>query len=328
MNTNINGNAITIPPPLYTRFDWPSNACPYYRTAYKRKSKTFTEKDHHGNIYRPLYEKLRGCFLQSSEENCNHLPPSHPFFRMIPSFFHTLVKLKELKRNYILVLRTFGSDLEDIAMALTDFAQGKHPLFPNFHEPKLVLKDENLFCGRYVQSDGDDDSGVNGYVYNLYSLGNDSHEQKTVNDEDPVASGDDQVLNMIENLSVCGIQDDYHHWDRHQNSPTAGKPCWIHFPTTSTNDSSWYHHLFFDDNIHNDANDSIVAVRRRGRGCNKNDDSGNDGDVHDQSWHPLDGQATIEQQGKYVIRVATVSAILDHDYFLKQIHLAEDLVRK
>jgi hypothetical protein len=289
------------PPPLYTGWHWPDHSCPYYRTAYKKYSKEFTASKHvknpgHGSIYRHLYEELKGSMLLHNE---NHgLPPSHPFYRMLPSFFQTLVVLQKLQKDYTLVLRTFGSDLDDIAQALRDFASGKHPQFPDFREPKLLLKECHMFRGRYREGD----NPKAGSVYDLFDWNDFSTK---------IASGDDELLNIIEGLDVCGIQDDYEYWDLHNNSPTAGKPVWVNTANTTYEDkSSRHHHLFFDDNIHNDASDSIVAVRSKRSG----------------QWISLSGQETIEMQFKYLVRVPTVAAILQNDWFLQQIAFSQKLL--
>lgn len=311
-----------VPPPLYTGWQWPMHCCPYYRTAYRKYAKTFTEG--HGSVYRPLYHKLEQSLLlhAPSDEAFLHLPPSHPFFRILPSFFYTLVKLQEMKRDYTLVLRTFGSDLEDIALALNDFARGKHPHFPSFYEPRLILEESHMFRGRYrrrCSSDSSTESSSRESIYDLWQWQRGNHSSSQM-----VASGDDQVLNMIENLSVCGIEDDYEYWSANGNAPSCGKPVWIHqdvnddemdksnhdeqknksttataCATTTTTAAAPCHHLFFDDNIHNDAMDSIVAVRAR---------RGQDG-----GWKSLSGEETIQQHGSYVVRVPTIAAILQED---------------
>jgi hypothetical protein len=288
------------PPPLYTGWQWPIHCCPYYRTAYKKYAKTFTKG--HGSGYMPLYQRLEHCLLQQHSDH--RLPLTHPFYRMLPSFFYTLVKMQEMKKEYTLVLRTFGSDLDDIALALNDFATGKHPHYPSFREPRLMLQECHLFRGRYRSESKDDKSSSNSQsIYDLWEWGSDFTCSSKL-----VASGDDEVLKVIENLSVCGIEDDYFYWDTNKNAPSSGKPVWIH-PSVKDGGNTSYHHLFFDDNIHNDARDSIVAVRAW-------DEVGN-------SWKSLSGEETIEQQGKYVVRVPTIAAILQQDWFLQQIALAE-----
>ena len=341
------------PPPLYTGWTWPKSACPYYRTGYKKRAKAMTLPDGDGVIYRPLYQHLKDTisnqfipskdntdepFLKmTSASSITQIPKSHAFYRMVPSFFHLLVKLQQQNINYTLVLRTFGTDLEDIALALTDFAKGGHPLFPNFYEPKLMLGANNLYKGRWRNNDDgkndqhgsalDDNDSYKSSVFDLHpwtyddddddididdddnNSNNDEGTKQTTSQSIVAASGDQQVLNLIESFTVCGIQDDYKHWDKNNNAPWSGKPVWIHtnFKESSNESNRRHcHHLFFDDNIHNDPNDSIVAVREK---------------VNDK-WISLSGIQTIEQQGKYLIRVPTVEVLLENDWFFRQIMIA------
>lgn len=305
------------PPPLYTGWTLPRNCCSYYRTAYKKYAKTFTQG--HGKAYLPLYQTLKNSLL--SHDDCSGFSSTHPFYRMIPAFFYTLVKLQEMKKDYTLVLRTFGTDLDDVALALNDFANGKHPHYPSFREPRLILQEKQMFRGRYrsSKSSSEEDSksskslSISESIYDLWEWCGDDRSSTTTPSK-LVASGDDQVLNVIENLSVCGINDDYQYWDANKNAPFCGKPVWIHPSNVNRcdnggGDSSSYHHLFFDDNIHNDERESIVAVRAW--------------DEVDNCWKSLSGQETIDQQGKFVVRVPTIAAVLQQDWFLQHIALAE-----
>jgi hypothetical protein len=318
------------PPPLYTGWKWPNHTCPYYRTSLKKRAKQFTLPNQDGEIYRPLYEHLKlqiprhEIISGISSDKVNHnddsqsvLPRSHPFFRMIPSFFHALVKLQEEGREYTLVLRTFGSDLEDIALAISDFASGKHPLFPNFYEQKLILDEKNLFKGRWRRSSDtsiDDNGSIKNdlpfsSVFDLLPWECDERDSNDVSSK-PIASGDDQVINIIEQANIIGINDDYHYWDRNNNAPWSAKPVWIHDTESCTNGGKKYHHIFFDDNIHNDANDSIVAVRKK----------------IDKKWVSLTGSETISQHGRYIFRVPTVEVLLNNEWFYEKICNAEAII--
>ena len=84
----------------------------------------------------------------------------------------------------------------------------------------------------------------------------------------------------------------------------AGKPLWV------TVDDADTHPIFFDDNIHNDALDSIVAVRARRTAA-------------EPSYAALDGASTIAMQGLVLRRVPTLDPILDEGWFLAQIDACE-----
>ena len=64
-------------------------------------------------------------------------------------------------------------------------------------------------------------------------------------------------------------------------------------------------HIFFDDNIHNDPDDSIVAVRTRASAS--------------APFSPLSGAATCRLHGLVLRRVPTYAAVWDTEWFLTQI---------
>lgn len=213
-------------PPLYTGWQWPAGCCPYYRTAFKTRSKTFVS--HHGTIYKPIYEKIHdklspGCF-KSTDCILSHI---------IPAFFETLIELSPNKQTTI-VLRTFGTDLPDVGAAISEFARGRHPDYPNFFDESLELHWDSFVKGRWSRvNDAVVDSNNNNFVYQLWNA-NETHV---------VASGDEAVLDFLHSRRICGIQDDYSHWDSNDCEPWAGKPVWI------TADPK-YHHVLLDDNMY------------------------------------------------------------------------------
>ena len=198
-------------PKLYTGWEWPEGCCPYYRTAYKKRAKDFC--DHHGSLYRPLYDQL--------DANLEHI---------LPAFFETLVAL--IPRQPTIVLRTFGTDLPEVARVLSDFCQGQHPDFPDVCHPEWILRPEHLLQGKWT------DDGV-------YELWRGAQR---------VASGDSEIVEYLHSCSVCGIQDDYCYWKKRSYEPWAGKPVWA-LPDVQ--------HILLDDNIHNLEHDSIAGVRQQ-----------------------------------------------------------------
>jgi len=50
---------------------------------------------------------------------------------VLPSFFNLLLHLQKEKREFSLTFRTFGTELEQVAMELNMFCNGHHPLFPD-----------------------------------------------------------------------------------------------------------------------------------------------------------------------------------------------------
>jgi hypothetical protein len=278
-------------PPLLTDWNWPAQCCPYYLTAYKHVAHHFTELGCHGHIYRHIYHQIR-----------QSLQCQPPFTHMLPAFFHTLYQLQN--QTYTLVLRTFGTDLQTVALALRQFAQGRHPLYPDYQNPNLMLDTNGLFRGRWTVTSphnkniADDDIQLMQHAqYQLFAY--DDVHMKT-----PLASGDQQVRSFIENRHCLGIQDDYDFWNRHHKRPWAGKPIWVRKqPYTECHHLPI--HIFFDDNIHNSSLESIVAIR-----CETVQDT----------FISLDGDDILQHQSTTTFRVPTVQAILNTHWFLDQIY--------
>jgi len=330
------------PPPLYTGWKWPSNTCPYYRTAYKKKAKTFTDSQQggHGHIYKPLYDEINHRLTLSfppKSDNNDDIPTTttsdhhyhhHPVLsHIIPSFFHTLQTLQRQNIQYTLLLRTFGTDLPVILEAISDFAMGKHPHYPNFREPKLVVKKEDVFCGKWTyNNDNDDNNNDNNFIYKLYPY--QKHKIEEEDDDDkkdkfiPIASGDEDILNLIESKSTCGIMDDYPHWNKNGNAPWAGKPLWIREKSVYTKNNHnhiknnpYKHHIFFDDNIQNDPTDSIVAIRKACLATTSTT-------TNTTTFSSLSGEEILAEHGKHIVRVPTIEPIMNENWFLEQISIA------
>ena len=219
------------PPPLYTGWKWPPNSVPYYRTAWKKRSSTFTTG--HGKIYRPLYEQLQ---TKVAVPHSASLELPEILSHMIPSVFYTLKILMERPQPTRIVFRTFGTDLPLIAKAITCFARGQHPDYLDFHCEELLLDGSNLFRGRWNDQN----------VYQLWT-----HDGDTL-----LASGGHAILEFISTKPCCGIQDDYDFWAAHQCAPWAGKPVWV------PQDRS-VHHVLLDDNIHPLEYDGIASVHEQ-----------------------------------------------------------------
>jgi hypothetical protein len=215
-------------PPLYTGWHWPPGCCPYYRTAFKKRAKRFVEGD--GKPYRPLYHTMQQLISFPHE---SEMPPvlSH----LLAALFETIQNLTRRSQPVRFVFRTFGTDLPEIAEAVTAFCHGKHPDYPHFCHPQVSL--ERLFKGRWT-ADG---------VYELLDY---------VDESLVVARGDAEIVALLDSLIMCGIQDDYEHWAAHGWEPWAGKPVWV--PS-----STRVHHVLLDDNIHNIQEDSIASVRKQ-----------------------------------------------------------------
>lgn len=329
--TTSSDNTMHSPAPLYTGWEWPAGCCPYYRTAYKKKSKAFVHHD--GVPYRPLYDAIEQKLVA---------PPKQPnvFHNILPAFFHTVYTLVKQQQSqtannnsstksapsFTLVFRTLGSDLPQIAQAMTAFANGQHPDYPDFVHPEYALQESQLLRAYWVEvkervehaptKAGNDSDGQTIAHKTLYQ-----YQLRRESDGEVVASGDEEVLQVLHDTSthgkinVWGIRDNYEFWKGNDFEPWAGKPVWMTPP------SSKYHHVLFDDNIHNLPHDGIAGIRRQRQQQLPAPDSAAD-EVSTGTCNVFESVSGAEIQkmhGLHLIRVPTVEPIMNRDWFLHQL---------
>ena len=113
-------------------------------------------------------------------------------------------------------------------------------------------------------------------------------------------------------------------------NPIKKKPVWIRSKNKDIQ------HIFFDDNIHNSAEDSIVSVRQEEK-SSQVDDLDNDIDprqtsstinLRNTNFRSLSGSEIIGVQGRCLVRVPTVEPCLTQTWFLSQIFHCLNMVNK
>jgi hypothetical protein len=214
---------------------------------------------------------------------------------LFDSFFKLVDSLESEGRAFKIIFRTFGHDLIDVQEDMNAFAAGEHPLYPGKVRPHLRLETAQMYHGRYHSA-----------AFKLHPFNADAASDSSLLPP-PVVPTEAEVLTLIEDMSgskVMAINDDYDHWSQHDCHPSAGKPCWLHSAPSAASSPARPVHLFFDDNIHNDPDDSIVAVRRV---------------AADGSITPLSGAETIEEEGKSIVKVFCYEAIMNDDYFINHV---------
>lgn len=290
---------LTDPPPLLEDWEFgqePAGCSSFYKTDELKKAfaKSFTEDGSPGVIYRGIYEKMEkalrcGPEVATDRRLCHD--GVHHF--LLPAFFFTLTALRDAGRQFSLVIRTFGTDGPKVVEALQAFSEGAHS-FAAVPEIAASLSESPQWTGSYrVQGEGS--------VFVLQSEGG-----ETVSNEAAVVAALTKPATAIS--AVC-CQDDYKWWRGHDYSPSAGKPLWVTIDETSIT-----HPIFFDDNIHNDAVDSIVAVRVA-TSSPVGEESG--------GYAALTGEGTIAMQGLVLKRTPTWCPILDEGWFVHQIGVSE-----
>jgi len=154
--------------------------------------------------------------------------------------------------------------------------------------PEVKLESSDVWHGRYSE-DG------------TFTMSQTGSEAMTIADES-------QLVRMLEGqgrgpIAAVACTDDYQWWAKHGCTPENGKPLWL------TQDDNSTHHIFFDDNIHNLAHDSIVAVRSR--------------ESEGSPFEAMSGSDTLLQHGVHLVRVPTLGPLLNHNWFVEKIEQCE-----
>jgi hypothetical protein len=231
-------------------------------------------------------------------------------YHMIPSFFRTLMYLKKNKQEFAVVFRTFGTDLKHAVHEFDKFARGEHPCFNGRNGMPIVKMDGAKATKDFRFNQPDEQIGA------IYRLGTDvsesvfvqgkdhervEHDQINMIDQDEFVVTKDHIqmyTSMIETLkkhSVMAIQEDYVAWNSNGRENNCGKLLLVDQADYNTQ------HIFFDDNA-DYGTDCIVDVR----------------DL-------LTGEEIPYKKfmDMYVVKVHPHRAILESDYFVKQIENCE-----
>lgn len=62
-------------------------------------------------------------------------------YHIVPSFFRTMMYLKKMKKEFAVVFRTFGKELDDAVYEFNLFCNGEHPCFNGINSTPLVKFD-------------------------------------------------------------------------------------------------------------------------------------------------------------------------------------------
>lgn len=235
----------------------------------------------------------------------------------IPAFFKTMLYLKKRKRDFSIIFRTHGRELNTLIEEFNNFCEGNHPAFNGesgthqvkFNGTKLNARDMRIKSkqtGMYFRF-GPELSDVNLLLNTLDRVQCENTDQLIEHyggqiEEGTVSLHNESIeedymiiMNTLKNHGSMAIQDDFWAYSLSNLNSDFGKLLLI-----DQNDFS-VQHIFFDD----------LAVE--GDNCNI--------DVRDIS----SGEKLPDKKfrDKYVVRADIYDAILEHDYFIKHIDACE-----
>ncbi|KAM9444927.1 uncharacterized protein Hap1MRO34_023937 [Clarias gariepinus] len=151
---------------------------------------------------------------------------------ILPSFFQLLQDLTSQGIDFSIIFRTFGTDLPCLLTVVQRaLEQGTHPLFPSLPDLKISVD----------TTPGQIRCNTKGVVL--------VHGEERLSTQD----GERSLYRYLSSSQgVCGFQDHFNWWARNSYAIMGGKPLWID-PFDST-----IQHIFIDDNIRQNNDDTIV----------------------------------------------------------------------
>ncbi|KAK2149137.1 hypothetical protein LSH36_465g01032 [Paralvinella palmiformis] len=205
---------------------------------------------------------------------------------ILPSFYRLIEHLHQNKRDFSIVIRTYGLDAPNVLQSMTRTLEGQHPDFP--HSLRITIDPSP---GKIIR-------------------GQDDITAQISNDQDPRSGpstyrGDRDIYDLMSNSSgVSAFVDDFRHWQANGYRSSAGKPLWIDPERTDVQ------HIFFDDNIRVTEADSIVDVRMF--------DSPNS-DVA----RSLSRQEALTFEDMCLVQADLLQSISNKDYFINEVEACE-----
>eukprot|EP00742_Colponemidia_sp_Colp-10_P007748 GILJ01008353.1.p1 GENE.GILJ01008353.1~~GILJ01008353.1.p1 ORF type:complete len:539 (+),score=66.74 GILJ01008353.1:192-1619(+) len=250
--------------------------------------------------------------LSTEEEKLAELLKTNRYF-IVPSFFQLVTHLTNQKRNFAVLFRTFGTDLDNVTTEFNCFCEGIHPCYNGKNGTRLAR-----FNGVKKSRDLRIHQDAKGVIYRgsteagdaLLALGASSRVSALEKAEeyysDEINRGEVSVHRgfsnihiateqVLKNHSVLAFSDDYDWWAKNECRADAGKLLLMDAADSNCQ------HIFFDDNIEND-NGSIVDVRD----C--------------ISAEPLHFGHV---KNTYLVKVDSIKAIMDINYFIQSVNECE-----
>ena len=221
------------------------------------KCDDFTCKHSPGHVYEPELVKLLGALewnhplLDASitEALTLEMKDGRKMNLFVPAFLHLVQYLFEHRdeQDYVLVIRTFGSDIPRLIPAFKLIAQGLHPDIPT----KGCIKEPHAY-GSLFRDDTTE------FTLQLESLTHEGERKIVVSSNQAVM----EYFESLESGSVVLICDDYETWKRNKFDPIFGKPIFLDLESAKT-----CRHFLLDDNVNTNPKDSIAAVWLKEEGC-------------------------------------------------------------
>lgn len=294
----------------------------------RQKRSNFTSPGYPGESLASQFEEvLEQLRLPSLDHDLHDIGLGETtYYFILPSFFQMIQWLHSRQISFNLIFRTYGDDLNRIALEFNAFCEGKHPFFrlkdglmdgsdgtidrrihieaptgsPHRHGT-FVRTDTTttLVMGTFLQPSNNSIPDIEAFYQNYMCSSGPSlefiHGIKSIHEffASPL---------LRQQQSTLAIRDFYPHWFHHGEMAEAGKLLTIDEEDSAT------HAIFLDDNIFIDS-PHIVDCRKYPYGTS----------VPYEHTHDL-----------HLVRVEPFKAIMDKEYFVKRLQnsLSKRMVRQ
>jgi hypothetical protein len=246
---------------------------------------------------------------------------------VLDAFFQTILHLREQQRSFNVLLRSFGSDVGEVALELDSFFSGSHPQYQSPRDRALIAGMDGSEGGLDYRLCGAGGDGprkclkkeVHGTFFrteeeSVLVMGTLSQPRDSKAKRDfefyktrhtdltfystPAPQLHAVLQELLRAHGTLAIRDDWPFWSGHGETSDSGKLFLVDPTDIHT------HQIFFDDNIGNGKHKDAYIV-----------------DVRDASTgaHIPDSTSI----GRYIAKVHPLSAITDPQYFVKLIRSCE-----
>ncbi|KAF0972665.1 hypothetical protein FDP41_008914 [Naegleria fowleri] len=206
---------------------------------------------------------------KSSKQNGITLETATPsdYVNIVPAFFEALLELFKRKRDFQLIIRTFGSlkDITSVIKEINTFCKGEHIDYPlngeerEFFKNKQIHMEQDHAVGYIYRNDpGTCHLIENSLEFKPEMLQFASIEQMIFSDNERVVSGFENIYKNIIQVSKTGqtrlIRDFYYWWNVNNEKTSAGKIFLV-----DEKDNSCFQ-IFFDDNVASNSDFPIKGI--------------------------------------------------------------------
>ncbi|KAL9650366.1 hypothetical protein ABK040_016433 [Willaertia magna] len=191
------------------------------------------------------------CKFQNKENQENEIQ----YVNIVPAFFELLLELYKRKRDFEILLRTFGT-LEDISSVVNEinlFCEGKHLDFPLndekqiefFKQKKILINSKNGMNGCMYRNSNDSCNLIlNSLEFRKEMKDFKSISEMTFDNNEIILEGFDKVYKNIINTNQSRVLRDFYEWWHVTNeSCIGGKVFLVDIEEKNT------FQIFFDDNV-------------------------------------------------------------------------------